>query len=103
MTLQLQLTDDEARLLASHLSWHLRQLDAELIRTDKHELQHALAVETEEIRHLVDRLRVAVPEPTTVPAGSATARSKSEPQEMWPEAFTDGEGNPIPREDFEGV
>ncbi len=89
MTLQLQLSDEEARLLAAHLSWHLRQLDAELVRTDRRELQHALAAEAEKIRGLANR--ISVPEP--VPA----------PVSPWTDVMTDGEGDPIEREDLAGT
>jgi hypothetical protein len=56
MTIQLQLSGDEARLLLSHLSQHLHHLDAELVRTDKHDLQHALAREIEALQEVVERL-----------------------------------------------
>ena len=61
MTIQLELSSDEARLLVEHLSQHLRHLDAELVRTDKHELQHALAREIETLQVVLTRLSTTVP------------------------------------------
>ena len=56
MNTTLELTESETRLLATHLERHLEHLDAELVRTDKHELQHALAREIEVLRSIVGRL-----------------------------------------------
>jgi len=56
MAFQLELSVDEARLLAAHLGQHIKRLDAELVRTDKHDLQHALAREIEALQGVEDRL-----------------------------------------------
>ncbi len=61
MTIQLQLTRDEAALLVKHLSRLLQDLDAELVRTDKYELQHALAREIATLQTVADRLDAAAP------------------------------------------
>jgi hypothetical protein len=54
--MHLTFTRDEGRLLLRHLATHIEHLDAELVRTDKHELQHALALEIDQLRSLVARL-----------------------------------------------
>lgn len=56
MAYQLELSLQEARLLALHLGRHLKHLDAELVRTDKHDLQHSLAREIETLQTVEDRL-----------------------------------------------
>jgi hypothetical protein len=47
MAKPLDLTEEERNLLAIHLDRHIDHLDAELIRTDRRELQRALASEIE--------------------------------------------------------
>lgn len=59
MKITLELSDSETQLLATHLARHVEHLDAELVRTDKHDLQHALAREVDELRALLRRLQVA--------------------------------------------
>lgn len=56
MAMQLELTLEEARLLSSHLSYHLKRLDAELVRTDKAQLQHELAGEIRRLQQIGARL-----------------------------------------------
>jgi hypothetical protein len=57
MTISLELSREEAQLLLDHLASHLKHMDAELVRTDKRELQHAIAVEEKALQGVVDRLR----------------------------------------------
>lgn len=57
MAIHLELTDAEARLLIMHLVRYLEHLDQELVRTDKHDLQHRLALEIEELQGVASRLR----------------------------------------------
>jgi hypothetical protein len=59
MPTHLTLTPEEARLLLRHLTQRLEHLDAELVRTDKRELQHALALEIDALRTLTERIRAA--------------------------------------------
>ncbi|MBK9000569.1 MAG: hypothetical protein IPM35_33020 [Myxococcales bacterium] len=61
MALQLNLSPQEARLLVLHLDRHLHRLDADLVRTDKHELQHALAQEIAALQGIEERLRSISP------------------------------------------
>lgn len=42
---RLELTQEELTLLEAHLRRHLRQVDAELVRTDNPKLQHRIAHE----------------------------------------------------------
>jgi len=57
MAFQLELSPHEARLLTLHLEHHLRRLDADLVRTDKHDLQHSLARDIAALQGVEDRLR----------------------------------------------
>ena len=56
MTTTIDLSSEEQTLLAVHLDRHLHHLDAELVRTEKHDLAHALAREIEQLRAIVRRL-----------------------------------------------
>ncbi len=56
MTTTIDLSPEEQTLLAVHLDRHLHHLDAELVRTEKHDLAHALAREIEQLRAIVRRL-----------------------------------------------
>lgn len=87
MTLQIQLTDEEARLVAEHLSWRLRQLDAELARSDRRDPKPELEAEAGRLRALTARF--APPEP-----------QKDGP---WADQFTDGEGDLVHRHDLAGI
>jgi hypothetical protein len=71
--MQLTLMPQEARLLERHLAERLRQLDVELARTDKHELQHELAREVDQLRALTDRLREISAEDARRPEARAGA------------------------------
>jgi hypothetical protein len=64
-SMQLELTNDEASFLKSQLSRHLEHVEGELARTDKHELQHALAQDASALRAILDRVgRIAQSKPT---------------------------------------
>ena len=69
----LDLTPDEARLLVDHLRIYLRRLDTELARTDRYQLQHALAREERMLESVWQRLSQAVaatPAPSEAPLRS---------------------------------
>lgn len=53
---QLELSKDELELLTAHLRRHLDQVDKELIRTEKHQLQHAIALELKSLEALLARI-----------------------------------------------
>jgi hypothetical protein len=63
--MHLTLTREEGRLLLRHLTQHLEHLDADLAHTDRRELQHALALELDQLRSLAARLRSTLEEETT--------------------------------------
>jgi hypothetical protein len=54
--MKLEMTIHEAALLKSSLTRRLAEMDRELVRTDKSELQHALARDVEELRRVENRL-----------------------------------------------
>lgn len=54
--MHLDLSVDEARLLKTHLGRRIQELDGELVRTDKHELQRALDLDIEKLRAIEERL-----------------------------------------------
>jgi len=54
--MNLEISPQEAQLLRTHLAQHLQNVEHELVRTDKAELQHALARELEKLRMLLERL-----------------------------------------------
>lgn len=51
-----ELSPDEARLLLEHMKIYLRHVDTELSRTDRYQLQHALAREERTLESIVERL-----------------------------------------------
>ncbi|MFT3769817.1 MAG: hypothetical protein QM820_30640 [Minicystis sp.] len=54
--MDLELTGDEARLLKGQLDVRIAELERELVRTDKHELQVALDRDVERLRAIDVRL-----------------------------------------------
>lgn len=54
--MDLELSAEEACFLREQLARHIVNLDNELVRTDQHALQHALARDVERLRHLERRL-----------------------------------------------
>jgi hypothetical protein len=62
--MQLVLSKAEATFLEAQLSRHLEHVEGELARTDKRELQHALAVDVAALRAILDRVgRLATAQP----------------------------------------
>ena len=56
MTTTIELSSEERQLLLSHLDRHIAYLDADLVRTEKHDLAHALAREIDVLRAIARRL-----------------------------------------------
>jgi hypothetical protein len=54
--MNLEISTQEAQLLRTHLARHVENVEHELVRTDKAELQHSLARELENLRALLKRL-----------------------------------------------
>ena len=52
----LHLSPEDAHFLRRQLVHQARHVEAELVRTDKHELQHALALDLDHIQRLVQEL-----------------------------------------------
>jgi hypothetical protein len=61
--MKLDLTNMEARLLRDHLAQHLKEVDDELVRTDKRELQHQLAREESKLHTILTRLEMLITQP----------------------------------------
>lgn len=55
--MHLTLTPEETKVLLHHLAARIEYMDAELVHTDKHDLQRALAGELQTLRSLTDRIR----------------------------------------------
>jgi hypothetical protein len=54
--IRLELSAEEANFLNSAMSRHLAEMEDELVHTDKHELQRALATDIERFRAIAQRL-----------------------------------------------
>jgi len=54
--MKLELSPGEADVLAAQLRRHIAEVEGELVRTDKHPLQHALASDVEALKAILDRL-----------------------------------------------
>ena len=68
--MQVDLTDEEARLLALHLTKHIKHVDDELVHTDKRSMQRDLALDERRLLAILEKL-----ESTMTAAGLATTRS----------------------------
>jgi hypothetical protein len=55
--MQLNLSPEEAVFLTRHLNRHIEAVDAELIHTDKRQLQRELAAELAKLKELQERLK----------------------------------------------
>jgi hypothetical protein len=55
--MQLMLTPEEARLLLGQLAQRIQTLDAELVHTDKRDLQRSLAGDLKALQALTDKIR----------------------------------------------
>ena len=52
----LELTVEDAKLLHEQLAYRIAELDRDLVRTDQHQLQHALAQDVKRLGAILDRL-----------------------------------------------
>ena len=52
----LDLSVEDARLLHEQLAYRIAELDRDLVRTDQHRLQHALADEVRRLGVILERL-----------------------------------------------
>ncbi len=60
MPITLELSEDDVRFLRDQLNERLSALDAELVRTDRRRLQHALAEDARRLQGLVERITTVV-------------------------------------------
>lgn len=56
MTVTLELSLDDARLLREHLARHIAEVDDELVHTEKRQMRHALAMDADHLRQIENRL-----------------------------------------------
>lgn len=54
--IRLELSTEDAKLLREQLEQHITELDRELVRTDQHNLQHALAGDVDRLRRVAQQL-----------------------------------------------
>jgi hypothetical protein len=54
--MQVDLTDEEARLLALHLTKHIKHVDDELVHTDKRSMQRDLALDERRLLGILEKL-----------------------------------------------
>jgi hypothetical protein len=57
---RLELTVEDAKLLHEQLAYRIAELDRDLVRTDQHRLQHALALEVQRLGAILERLGTAM-------------------------------------------
>jgi hypothetical protein len=69
MTVTLELSLDDARLLRDHLLRHIAEVDHELVHTERRQLRHEIALDVDRLRQIETRLARLVE-----PAGSTAAR-----------------------------
>ena len=58
---RLDLSVEDARLLHEQLAYRIAELDRDLVRTDQHRLQHALADEVRRLGVVLERLGTLLP------------------------------------------
>jgi hypothetical protein len=70
--MHLTLTPEETRLLVNHLAQRIEHMDAELVHTDRRDLQRSLANELQALRAPTERIRssAASPEAERPPDGA---------------------------------
>jgi hypothetical protein len=56
--IRLELSIEDAKLLHGQLAYRIADLDRDLVRTDQHRLQHALAQEVKRLEAILERLDV---------------------------------------------
>jgi hypothetical protein len=56
----IDLNERQARLLEKHLERRIDELEKEAARTDRHDLQHALATDVEHLKEILGRVEAAM-------------------------------------------
>ncbi len=77
--MQLELTEEEARMLALHLERHIKRVDDELVRTDSRQMQRELAHDERRLLGILERLEASI--------GQLALPIDTEP--TWPRAHTE--------------
>jgi hypothetical protein len=72
--MQLEITDEEARLLALHLERHIKRVDDELVHTDSRQMQRDLANDERRLLAILEKLEIGL--------GQMTLPLDTEP--TWP-------------------
>jgi hypothetical protein len=58
--MNMQFSESQARLLSTQLRLRIEELEREAARTDRRDLQHAMAGEIEELKDVLARVNVAL-------------------------------------------
>ena len=58
--MHLELTDEEARMLALHLERHIKRVDDELVHTDSRQMQRELAHDERRLVAILEKLEGAI-------------------------------------------
>lgn len=54
--MNLELSESQARFLKNHLELRIDALEKEAARTDRHDLQHALATDVDRLKEILGRI-----------------------------------------------
>ena len=54
--IRLELSTEDATILCEQLGYRITELDRDLVRTDQHQLRHALAEDVERLSEIAQRL-----------------------------------------------
>jgi hypothetical protein len=54
--MNVELSESQARFLKKHLELRIDELEKEAARTDRHDLQHALAVDIDRLKEILARV-----------------------------------------------
>lgn len=58
--MNVELSESHARFLKKHLELRIDELEKEAARTDRHDLQHALAMDIERLKEILGRVDSAL-------------------------------------------
>lgn len=58
--MNVELSESQARFLEMHLERRIDELEKEAARTDRHDLQHALAIDVERLKEILGRVEAAL-------------------------------------------
>jgi chromosomal replication initiation ATPase DnaA len=58
--MNVELSESQARFLEKHIERRIDELEKEAARTDRHDLQHALATDVERLKEILGRVEAAL-------------------------------------------